>query len=104
MDLFVVKIAYASRLDTFLANVNSMIVKPLIGFLFALAVLYFLYGMAQFIFSQDNDEKRTVGKSHMVWGIVGITIMMGVWVILGMLLDTFNITNVDPESGTVNLD
>ncbi len=91
MDFFSTKIAYASRLDDLLANVNSMIVNPLIGFLFALAVLYFLYGMAQFIFNQENDEKKTTGKSHMMWGIVGITIMMGVWTILNLVLRTFNL-------------
>jgi len=104
MSLFSPNIAYAN-LDSFLANVNSQIINPLISFLFALAVIYFLYGVFQFIGSQDNEEKKTTGKSHMLWGIIGITIMLGVWTILNILLNTLDIpkSQIDPETGKVDL-
>ena len=90
-------------LNTFIGNVNRLIINPLILLLFALAVVYFLYGMLEFIMNQANEEKKTTGKSHMIWGIVGITIMMGVWVILNIILNTFGVNYVNPEQGTVNL-
>jgi len=102
MDLFSTKIAYAD-LDSFIGNVDTMIINPLIWFLFALAMVYFLYGMVEFIFNQENQEKKTSGKSHMLWGIVGIVIMMGVWAILGMVINTLDIKGINPEKGTVNL-
>jgi uncharacterized membrane protein YidH (DUF202 family) len=94
-----------SRLDNFLSNVNTLIINPLIVLLFALAVLYFLYGVAEFIWSQDSEEKKTTGKSHMLWGVIGITIMMGVWGILNMVLATLGIpkSQINPEEGKVNL-
>ena len=100
--LFSPNIAYAD-VDSFIASVNLLIINPLIVFLFALAVVYFLYGVFQFILNAENEEKKTSGKSHMLWGIVGITIMMGVWTILNIVIATFNIQGVDPEQGTVNL-
>ena len=103
MDLFSAKIADAS-VDSFLTNVNREIINPLIIFLFALALVFFLYGMLEFILNGASDEKRTTGKSHMIWGIVGITIMMGVWAILGVLTRTMEIDGqVKPEEGTVDL-
>lgn len=65
--------------------------------------MYFLYGVFQFIMNQENEEKKTSGKSHILWGIVGITIMLGVWTILNMLLNTLNITGINPKEGTVQL-
>jgi uncharacterized membrane protein YidH (DUF202 family) len=104
MDLFSISVAYAG-VDTFLANVNREIINPLILFLFALAVVYFLYGLLEFIWNGANDEKKTTGKSHMLWGIIGISIMMGVWAILGIIINTMGIENqVDPKEGTVKLD
>jgi uncharacterized membrane protein YidH (DUF202 family) len=105
MYLFSPNIAYAS-FDSFLANVNQQIINPLISFLFALAIIYFLYGVFQFISNQDSEEKKTTGKAHMIWGIIGITIMLGVWTILGIILSTFNIpkSEIDPETGTVDLE
>ncbi|OGI76209.1 hypothetical protein A3C67_03265 [Candidatus Nomurabacteria bacterium RIFCSPHIGHO2_02_FULL_42_19] len=93
--------AHAS-LNSFIASVNSSIVNPLITLLFALAVVFFLFGVFQFIYNQENEEKRTAGKMHMLWGVVGIAIMMGVFMILNLILNTFNITDisVDPQGNT----
>ena len=105
MDFFSTKVAYANRFDDFLKNVNSEIVNPLITLLFALAVVYFLYGVFEFISNQENEENKTTGKSHMLWGVIGITIMMGVWAILNMILSTINIppSQIKPEEGKVVL-
>ena len=103
MDLFSTKVASAAGFETFLANVNTQIINPLIIFLFALALVYFLYGMFEFIAGGANDEKKTSGKSHMLWGVIGFTIMIGVWFILGVIMRTLNIEGIDPQDGTVRL-
>jgi len=103
MDFFSTKVAEAAGVDTFIKNVDALIINPLIVFLFALALAYFLYGMFEFIANGTNDEKKTSGKSHMLWGVVGLTIMMGVWFILGVILRTLNIQGIEPENGKVVL-
>lgn len=104
MNLSLINVAYASsRVDTFLANVNKEIVNPLIILLFSVALVYFLYGMFEFIANQTNEEAQTKGKSHMLWGVIGMTIMMGVFTIMNVIMNTFNITGIDPEKGTVTL-
>ena len=108
MNLFFTNIAYAATgesIDTFINNVNKLIVNPLILLLFALALVYFLWGVFEFIANQENEEKKTEGKKHMLWGIIGITIMMGVWTILSIILNTMNIspTDINPKEGIVNL-
>lgn len=103
MGLFPTNIAYAS-VDTFVSNLNKLIINPLIVLLFALALAYFLWGVFEFIANQENEEKRRAGKSHMLWGIIGITVMMGVWFILNVILTTFSIKGINPEKGTVNLE
>lgn len=103
LDLFRVKVAYAD-LDSFIVSVDKTIVDPLINFLFALAVVYFLYGVFIFLTNQENEEKKTSGKSHMLWGVIGIAIMMGVFTILSIVTNTLGVSNqVNPQNGTVNL-
>lgn len=102
MDFLFTNVAHAS-VDSFVANVNKLIINPIIVFIFGLAVVYFLYGIFEFISNQDNEEKKTIGKSHMIWGIIGMVIMMGVFTILNMVLNTFNIKGIDPEEGSVQL-
>ena len=102
MSIFSPNIAYAS-LDSFLAKVDSTIINPLIGLMFALAIAYFLWGVFEFIANQSNEEAKTNGRNHMLWGVVGITIMLGVWGILNIIINTFNIKGINPEQGTVHL-
>ena len=102
-DFFFTNMAYAS-VDSFVSNVNRLIINPIILLLFGLAVVYFLYGIFEFISNQENEEKKTTGKNHMIWGIIGIVIMMGVFTILNIIMRTFNIKGINPEEGTVQLD
>ncbi len=108
MSLFFTNVAYASEsLDQFIINVNKLIINPLVTLIFVLAWAYFLWGVFQFLSNQTNEEKRTSGKKHMIWGVVGITIMMAVWTIMSLIINTFDIKGINPQSdtvgGTVNL-
>jgi cell division protein FtsW (lipid II flippase) len=104
MDLISPKVAYAS-VDSFIASVNTQIINPLILLLFALALAYFLYGLFIFIANGANDEKKTTGKEHMFWGVIGLTVMMGVWFLLDLVLATLNIPTqqINPKEGKVDL-
>jgi uncharacterized membrane protein YidH (DUF202 family) len=104
MDFFFINVAYASA-DSFLKNVNKLIINPIIILLFVLAFAYFAWGIFEFMGNQDSEEKKTAGKSHMIWGVIGITIMMGVWTLLNIILNSFNIpkSELNPEAGTVKL-
>lgn len=104
MNFLSLNIAYADStgLDTFIAKVDSNIINPLISFLFALAVLFFLYGVLQFFLNQTDEEKRTNAKNHMMWGVIGMTIMMSVFSIINMILSTLNIKGIDAKKGTVD--
>jgi len=102
MDFFSTKIAYAD-FNSFLTNIDNMIINPLIKLLFALAVVYFLYGVFEFLSNQENEEKKTSGKNHMLWGIIGITIMMGVWFFLNVIINTLNIKDIKINDGKIDV-
>ena len=105
LDLLFTNIAYAdyTEVDAFIGNVNRVILNPIIYLLFALALVFFVYGVLEFLMGQEDEGKRTEGKSHMIWGIIGITIMFGVWALLNIILGTLGIEDIDPETGTVEL-
>jgi hypothetical protein len=71
-------------------SIEGLIINPLIGLLFALALVMFLWGLAQSIISSDSEEARTKGKKHMVCGIVGMFIMVGAYAIVNILGNTLS--------------
>ena len=101
-DLFYPNIAYAS-LDSFISNINRLIINPIIVLAFAVAIVYFLYGVFQFVSKAEDEAERTKGKSHIMWGIIGLVIMMGVFTIMNIIIDTLGIEGINTEEGTVNL-
>ena len=68
-----------------ISNIKGYILNPIIGFMFAVAVVMFIYGIVEYIWSADNEEKVEVGKKHMIWGIAGMFVMLGVYGILNIL-------------------
>src|SRR3972149_5327863 len=78
--------------------INNILIMDL----FSTKVAYASFN--SFLANVNNDEKKTTGKSHMLWGIIGLTIMMGVWAILGVILNTLGIEDqINPEQGKVTL-
>lgn len=59
--------------------------RGVIPFLYALAFLFFLFGVARFFFS-ESEENRKKGRDFALWGIFGFFILASVWGIVKLLL------------------
>ena len=84
---------------TFVGKVDQLLINPLIVLMFGCALAYFLYGTVEFIMKAGNPAEREVGKSHMMWGLVGMLIMFSVFTILHLIERTFGLTpnpNIPP--------
>ena len=87
-----------ASVQTLMNSINRVIINPLIVLLFALAVVYFIYGLAKYLLSPDNEEVRNSSKSHMLWGIIGMFIMVSVFGIMTMILNTVGEKNIQIDS------
>lgn len=58
-------------------------------FVFALAV--FMWGIVKFIRHSGTGENMDEGKQSMVWGVVGMLIMVSVYGIIFFVLNTFHL-------------
>lgn len=63
-------------------KIQSEILDPIIVLLFGVAVVYFLYGLLKFMQNPDNTTAQQEGRQHMLWGVIGIFIMIAVYGIL----------------------
>ncbi len=59
--------------------------RGIIPFLYAIAFLFFLFGIARFFFS-DSEENRKKGKDFALYGILGFFVLFSVWGIVKLLL------------------
>ena len=84
----------AKPITVFVGKIDDLIVNPLIILMFAAGLVYFLYGVFQFIVHADDSEERAVGKSHMLWGVFGMFIMFAVFALLHIIQNTIGVTSV----------
>ncbi len=87
MNFEIIPIAEAS-VQTLMDSINRVVINPLIILLFGLAVVYFIYGLTKYLISPDNEEVRKSSKSHMLWGIIGMFIMVSVFGIINLIINT----------------
>lgn len=98
-------VAEAANIGELIGRVNTVILNPLITFLFAAAVVLFLFGMVKFLSNRDSDsDAANTGKRHMAWGIVGMLIMVSVFGILQFIANTLGVEGIDVRNNSVNVE
>jgi len=74
-----------------LNKINALIINPIIILAFAVALLVFFWGLVQFIMSETADAKRKDGSKKIIYGLLGMFVMLSVYGIIRLILDTFGI-------------
>ena len=78
-------------------KIVTAIIDPLILLLIAGALVLFLWGGFEFIINAGGSEGRDKGKRHLLWGIIGLFVMMGVLGIIRILAITIGFCNTVPD-------
>lgn len=99
METFI-PIAHAATVGSILSNINRLIINPFIILLFVVALLMFLWGLAQFIISMQEGEVNNEGKQHMIWGTVGMLIMLSTFGIMNLIIGVFGFKG--PGGGAID--
>jgi hypothetical protein len=79
--------------DSIIAKIIDVIVAPLIQGLFILTILIFVWGVFGMIRNADDPTARKDGQSHMLWGVVGMFIMISAYGIVRLISQTVIGTN-----------
>lgn len=67
----------------------AQIINVIIPFIVGLAVLIIIWGVLTYITAAGDEEKRKESKTYIVWGIVGVFIMVSIWGLVNILVRTF---------------
>ena len=70
-----------SGLIDMFVNILQRII-PLLG---AVAFFLFIYGVARFIRSSGSEKELKDSKNIIIWGIVGLFVLMSIWGIISFM-------------------
>lgn len=89
--------------DIIMRFVVGCIISRTIYFLIGLAVIVFIFGIFKMISSEGNEKQG--GRELMLWGVIGIFVMISVWGLVAILQGTFGLEgnfNITPRSVPIN--
>jgi len=86
-------------------KVDYYVINPIIYVLFAFGLFMFVYGVVEFMHAlSKGGSKETLdqGRGHMLWGVIGMFIMVSVFGIMHLISNFFGF-GLGPQ-GTYNPD
>jgi hypothetical protein len=81
-------------------NIVEYIFDPAVLLVFSLGFLIFVWGLVEFIANPADTTRKETGQKHMLWGIIGMFIMIAVGGIIALIDDTFDLRLSDTQNGS----
>jgi uncharacterized membrane protein YidH (DUF202 family) len=72
------------------------ILDTLIPILIVLGIVFFVWGVVSYVISNDEEAKKR-GKNKMIYGIIGLVVIVAMWGLVGIVTKTFGL------NGTTNV-
>lgn len=66
------------------------ILDTIIPILVVLGVVYFVWGVVGFVIGNDEEAKAR-GKDKMIYGIIGLVVIVAMWGLVGIVTKTFDL-------------
>lgn len=82
----------------FISILNS-IVPVIIG----LALIAFLWGVFQYVVAGGEEDRIVAAKNTIMWGLLGLFVMLSVWGLVGILTQTIFGTSPSTNSAPSSL-
>lgn len=64
------------------------------GLLVSVALLVFLWGVVVFITNAGDEKARSEGRTKILWGIVGLAVIVSMWGVVNLLRTMVGTTNI----------
>lgn len=78
-------------------KIEEVILFPLMTLMMAVALLVFLWGMYQYVYNAEEQSARATARTHMMYGIIGLVVMVSAYAILKIAAMTFGVDIPSPN-------
>ncbi|MFA6552050.1 MAG: hypothetical protein WCT19_00945 [Candidatus Paceibacterota bacterium] len=85
------------------ANTVVGVINIVVMVLVAIAVFWVIWGAFQFVLAAGDEEKRKEGKNKILYGIIGIFIMLSVYGLVNILVNSFQFSPANVNVPAVKL-
>jgi hypothetical protein len=76
----------------FIGRLEVNLIFPLVTLMLGIAFAVFMFGVFEYIKGAGSDSERAQGQRHMLYGVIGVVIMLSAIAILRIAAGTFGLT------------
>lgn len=69
---------------------TQRILNSIVPLLIALGIVYFVWGVVQYYIIAEGEEAKKKGKDKIIYGIIGLAVIVGLWGLVNIVINTFN--------------
>jgi hypothetical protein len=80
-----------------LISFASKVLDAAIPFIISLSIVVLMYGIFRYVVANE-EEAKAKGKNLIISGIVGLFVMLSIWGLVRILVNTFRLDNQVPTS------
>lgn len=84
----------------FMAKISTVVVQPILALVFGIAFVIFIWGVFVYIRDSDDDKGRAEGQRSILWGLVGMVIMISAFGIINIIQGTIGVEET-PEQRAI---
>lgn len=70
------------------------ILSTIVPVLMVLAIIYFVWGVINYVIASDEEAKKA-GRDRIIYGVIGLAVIVGVWGLVKIVQDTFGFDNTN---------
>lgn len=91
--------AQAGTIEKILCEISN-ILNTIIPIIIVLGVVYFVWGVVSYVIASE-EEAKTAGRNRMIYGIIGLVVIVSMWGLVGIVTRTFGLNSTGPN--TINV-
>jgi len=77
------------------------ILDTAIPIIIVLGIAYFVWGVVSYVINDDEEAKKK-GRDRIIYGIIGLVVIVAMWGIVGIIKNTFGLDSAT-EDATINI-
>jgi uncharacterized membrane protein YidH (DUF202 family) len=82
-----------SGIEKVICNI-SFLLNKIIPLLITLGVIYFVWGVVQYVI-KDDEEAKKAGTQRMIYGIIGLVVIFSMWGLVTIVTDSLGISTTN---------
>lgn len=79
----------------------QQLLNTIVPILILLGVVYFVWGVVKFMIA-DSEEAKTKGKDQIIYGLIGFTVIIGLWGLVNIVVNSLGFGAGQLNAPTVN--